>query len=217
MLPSHPHTRGHAPAALSAIAAAMVVVAGCASGMNDGRPPPIASARTYVTRDFVVPLSVDVTPGRSVEPAADLSHFLTWVGTGSAPAIRFMVPVRVYVPGAAAPSAVPVDFLSYLLSQTSAGAMFTDRSTASVDGRPTTLITATTSGPVLDGSLGCPDQTSPARQCFGLESSLVLRLAVISTRSGTTLLAWARVQAGRDDQSTAFASFEKMLASVRFR
>ena len=42
-----------------------------------------SSARTYVTRNFVVPFSVDVPPGLPVTPAADEPNFVTWVGPTS--------------------------------------------------------------------------------------------------------------------------------------
>jgi hypothetical protein len=68
----------------------------------------------------------------------------------------------------------------------------------------------------LDGSLGCPKRGADrAEGCFGSQTDLLLRLAVIDVGQ-TTLLAWARMNKDNPDQAFV-GMFERMLATVRFR
>ena len=62
--------------------------------------------------DVVVP---DLLP---TEATTDTANFVTWeTGTQGAPAVRFLLPVDVYVPGDSEASPPPDDYLTYLLGQ----------------------------------------------------------------------------------------------------
>ena len=120
-----------------------------------------------------------------------------------------------YLPGATSPTAPPDDYLAYLLGQAEHGAIFEDVVETTVDGRPATIMTATTPTS-LDGSLGCQEEAMPAADCFGLQPDLILRMAVIDTDAGP-LLVWVRDIRGADDRDLEYDSFDAMLASLRFR
>jgi hypothetical protein len=174
----------------------------------------------YLTTEFVPTLEVTIPAWLPREPSADEPNFLTWIGEGVwvDRAVRFLVPVSLYEPGSAAATAPPAGYLAYLAylrTQDQYGAQFADEKTVTVDGRPATVITATTSAS-LDGSLGCPADGIPAAGCFGLQPELTLRIAVIDAND-TTLLAWARAITGTADAAEEFADFERMLASLQFR
>ena len=149
------------------------------------------------------------------EPAAELPNFVTWEGSEVDRGIRFLVPVNVYLPGATSPTAPPDDYLAYLLGQSEHGATFEDVVETTVDGRPATVMTATTPSS-LDGSLGCQEEGMFAADCFGLQPDLILRIAVIDTDAGP-LLIWVRDIRGADDRDIEYESFDEMLASLRFR
>jgi hypothetical protein len=204
----------------------LLVAAGCSGSTKHDTPAARASTeRTYVTRSFVVPFAVEVPPGLKVAPSVDEPDFVTWFGTDFGPVIRFLVPVGVILPGSKVASAPPKDYLAYLLGLASAGARFSDETSLIVDGHSATLVTATTNGRVLDGSLGCTDPGSGA--CFGLESTQVLRIAVIDVGGGRTLVGWGRMSdrrtpaptgaAASTAQATAFSTFQQFLASIEFR
>jgi hypothetical protein len=177
-----------------------------------------------VTSAFVVPFAVEVPPVLPLAPAADEPNFLTWLGANEGPVVRFLVPVGVIQPGSKVATATPKDYLAYLLGLAAVGARFSDQTTLRVDGRPATLLTATTNGPELEGSLGCRIPGSGA--CFGLVSSPIIRLAVIDLGDGRTLVAWGRVNdlhtpaspaAASAEQAVAFNTFQQLLASIQFR
>jgi hypothetical protein len=106
------------------------------------------------------------------EATTDTANFVTWeTGTEGDPAVRFLVPVNVYVPGETEATPPPADYLTYLLGQSKDGATFSDQSETTVDGRPATLVTATVEDS-LDGSLGCPTEDVAADECFGLQPDL---------------------------------------------
>ena len=54
------------------------------------------------------------------------------------------MPVNVYAPGDTTPTAVPDDYLEYLLSQDEHGATFEDVVETTIDGLPATIMTVTT-------------------------------------------------------------------------
>ena len=128
-----------------------------------------------------------------------------------------MLPATVYEPGAAVDTAVPTDYLAYLLAQSTDGVVFTDQAPVTVDGHTGTIFTATTDQP-LDGSIGCPVAKTPADDCFGFQSDLVLRMAVIDV-DGRPLVMWMRNDRDRDPDKNQDdqQSFENMLSTVRFR
>jgi hypothetical protein len=213
-------------AVVLAIAALVLVACGRTGegGNNSGAPSasPEAPAsgptgQTYTTTSFNVPLTVIVEPLLQSPPAIDSSNLLSWYATPNVEeAVRFLIPVELYSPGAAAPRPPPTDYLDYLRSQAAHGAEFSDVSAISVDGRQGTLMTATTRN-ILDGSLGCPTRgADPAEGCFGLQPELSLRMAVIDMGAGTTLLAWAKTaKEAPDDEFVDM--FERMLANVQFK
>jgi hypothetical protein len=177
----------------------------------------LADGDRYQSQRFVTPLEVTVPAWLPAVPDTDEPNFLTWIGTDASfdRAVRFLVPVNVYQPGSAAATPPPDDYLSYLRGQVTYGAQLADETRTSVGGMPTTIVTGTTGAP-LDGSLGCPAADVPAPDCFGLQPGMALRLAVIDVVD-TTVLAWARVTEGSADTAEAFADFEQMLGSLRFR
>jgi len=152
------------------------------------------------------------------EPSADETHFLTWTGTGADidRAVRFSSPVGLYDP--AHPHKfvpLPADYLGYLQGLASYGVDISAPTTATVDGHPATIVTASTSNG-LDGSLGCPAKQLGPEECFGVQDFAVLHLAVIDV-DGTLLLAWARVVPGSPNTVHDFAAFEELLATITFR
>jgi hypothetical protein len=198
--------------------AAVLFAAACASGSPASVAEPSESASTvgYVSKQFVLPLDVDVPAWLPAQPTADEPNFLTWTGEGAAVdrAVRFLVPVNLYPPGSTVATPVPDDYLGYLQTQTRHGARIADEKTLTVGGRPATILTATTSTS-LDGSLGCPEEGVAAPDCYGLQQGLALRIAIIDA-GDTTLLIWARGVDGASDQAREFADFEQMLATVAF-
>ena len=150
-----------------------------------------ASGPTYSTTAFVVPFDVAVPNLLPSAPTVDSANFVTWQGPADGdPAVRFMVPVKVYRPGDSAASNPPGEYLDYLLTLTDAGASFTDTEERTVDGRPATLVTANTSES-LDGSLGCQAVGIEDADCYGIQPDVTLRVAVIDL-GDDTLLAWWR-------------------------
>jgi hypothetical protein len=180
-----------------------------------GSPAADAAPTSYVSTAFVVPFEVTPPEWAAPEPAAELPNFVTWEGSAVDRGIRFLVPVNVYVPGETSPTAPPDDYLDYLLGQAEHGAIFEDVVETTVDGRPATVMTATTPAS-LDGSLGCQEEEMLAADCFGLQPDLILRIAVIDTDAGP-LLIWVRDIRGADDRELEYDSFDAMLASLRFR
>jgi hypothetical protein len=173
---------------------------------------------SYSTQAFILPFDVIVPDLFPTEATTDTANFVTWeTATASDPAVRFLVPVDVYVPGETEATPPPADYLTYLLGQSEDGATFTDQSETTVDGMPATLVTATVEDS-LDGSLGCPAEDVVADECYGLQPDVTLRMAVIDA-GDSTLLAWLR-HAGTEETGDAtgeFAAFEDMLATVSFR
>ena len=172
--------------------------------------------RTYETVDFVVPFMITVPSWLPAAATIDWPQFVTWdPATETDPAVRFLVPLNVYPPGATDTAPVPEDYLAYLLDQADHGATFTDMSETSVGGWPATLVTATVDQS-LDGSLGCQEEGLAPDDCFGLQPEFTLRIAVIDAED-TTVLAWLRHNnSGTGDTATEFSEFEQMLRTVEF-
>jgi hypothetical protein len=206
--------------------AALVALAGCGTAPASGTTPVASTsegAAAYSTSQFAVPLTVSV--GSELDgpsPAADTAHLLYWNGTAGGTKVRFLVPAVTYPPGTAQPMPPPEDFSAYLHAEEQHGLELTDETTRTVGGRPATVLTASAQDAAegfYDGSLGCvAAETSPDDPdgCFGTQPDLHLRLAVVDL-GDTTLLAWARTDAGDPDAATFYAEFERMLDSVRFR
>jgi hypothetical protein len=191
------------------------------------RPPPTHPGTEIDLGEQFASNATFATPFEFVKP--------TWLATGStiegpnlvtwepmplgSPTVRFLAPVTVYPPGGAvAPApAEAADYLSYLLGQADHGAVFQDMVETSVDGHPATLVSATSPGAVLDGSLGCPSEGVPAEECYGLNPVVDLRIAVVDV-DGTPLVAWLRHDLqSLADPAAEFAAFEDLLDTVRFR
>jgi len=197
----------------------LLAATACAGPSTDNESPnadAVAEANRYQSQQFVTPFEVTVPAWLPAVPDADEPNFLTWIGTDTSfdRAVRFLVPVTVYQPGSDAPTPPPEDYLSHLYGQVAHGANFADERRTSVDGMPTTIMTATTAAS-LDGSLGCSAPDVPAPDCFGLQAGMELRLAVIDM-GGSTVVAWARVTEGSVDAGEVFADFEQMLESIQF-
>ncbi len=175
--------------------------------------PVAPESSTYVSTAFIVPF--EVTPPDwwrpNAKPSAERPNFVTWELPQPDPAVRFFVPATVPPAGGGSGTDVPDDYAAYLLSLRDYGASFDDIVETTVAGRPATIVTARTPT-TLDGSLGC--EGAPGFECWGLLDDLVLRMAVIDA-GDHTLLVWRRDTA--DAPSPDYASFDAMLASLRFR
>ncbi|MFG1816853.1 hypothetical protein ACGFIF_24060 [Kribbella sp. NPDC049174] len=160
-----------------------------------------------------MPFTVTLPNSLEPQPSEDTKTLISWGAVTGQNGVRFLLPVVVYHPDGTTPQPPPKDYPSYLLGLVNAGATFVDQSTTTVDGQQATLLTGTATR-ALDGTLGCPAATTPVQACFGLQSDLALRIAVVNL-DGRTLLAWARTQQGDADAPEFFAEFEAMLQSLR--
>ncbi len=211
-------TRALVAAVLSAIVLLGILATALLPGPDRGRgqaagsPDPSAPPNLYTSADFVIPFQLAVPTWVAPEPSAEESQFVTWRTPDVA--IRVMVPVEVHPAGAQVPSPPPLDYMSYLLSQSEAGARFTDSSLTTVGGQPATLVTATASRR-LTGAVGCSEVRAAPQRCFGLRPERQLRIAVVEV-GGRTLLIWLR-----SDRRSRFAEerqlFEQTLSTVQFR
>jgi hypothetical protein len=169
-------------------------------------PPP----GTYATTSFAIPFEVTAPEWSPVSlPSAQRPHLVTWESPDRA--VRFLAPVTVLQPPDATGTEVPDDYVAYLLSQSEFGASFDDVVETTIDGRPATIVSATTANEI-GGSLGCEGHP-PGVECWGLVPQYPVRLAVIDTENGP-LLVWdrgAENAAPIDD-----GSFDEMLASLHF-
>jgi hypothetical protein len=153
-------------AALSALA--LLVLPGCSSGGTTSAPtkaptapPSSPTSQTYVSKAFVVPLTVTGDTSLKSPPNPDSPHLLSWdTANSSTNKFRFLMPVNLYLPDSSTPEAPPKHYLKYLRGFTKLGAQFSNVTKVTVDGHPATLMSATAtpaSGGVFDGSLGCPN------------------------------------------------------------
>ena len=221
---------GYRLAVTTAVSAlVLLVLQGCSSGGATPGPTKAAATsasspatQTYATKNFTLPLTVTVDASLKSPPASDLKNFLTWYAAQSSDnKVRFLVPTNVYRPGSTISKAPPKNYLTYLQGLTSQGVTLSHVVKTTVDGHPATLMTATAdsaAGPegFFDGTLGCPNTGADQTEgCYGIQPDIVARLAVIPI-GNTTLLAWARTSKASPDEAF-FATFERMLKSVRFR
>jgi hypothetical protein len=204
--------------------AILPVAAGCQRQADSGAATasePVG--HRYATTSFAVALAVSVDDSLKPSPTIDSHGLLSWDSAANADdKIRFLVPAKVYAPGASEPMTPPDDYAAYLSGLSKFGARLTDVTTVTIGGRTATESTATSadpphsSGGYWDGTLGCPSpESTNVDDCFGIQPEYLLRLAVLDV-SGTPLLAWARVPTGSPDPHF-FAVFDAMLASVAFR
>jgi hypothetical protein len=205
------------------------LLAGCSGGSQGTSttsetttsPAPVATASSagYATTRFVVPLRVTPPSWGPGAPTDEQANFMTWVSADDAHAVRFLVPVSVYQPGSSTDGAAPApgDYLLYLRGLSRAGATFSDVRNTVVGGQPATILTATTTES-LDGSLGCQEKGLAAPDCFGLQSDLVLRVAVMTVR-GQTLLIWQRIaeSASAGVRNAEVEAFQRLLDTITFR
>jgi len=219
-------TRYRIAVAASLGALTLLVMAGCGSAASTSGPakvsPSSPAGQTYATKNFMLPLTVTVDASLLSPPAFDLKNFLTWYAAQSSDnKVRFLVPTNVYRPGSTVSEAPPKNYLTYLQGLTRHGVTLSHVVKTTVDGHPATLMTATAdsaAGPdgFFDGTLGCPNTGADQTEgCYGIQPDITARLAVIPI-GNTTLLAWARTSKASPDEAF-FATFERMLKSVRFR
>jgi hypothetical protein len=191
----------------SALLLSSLAVADTTGATTEPEPP-----ATYTSTTFVVPFEVTLPdwlpPG--IPPTAERSHFVTWESTAPERAVRFFVPVNVYPPGTGTAAPVPDDYVAYLLGQADYGASLKDVVETTVDGRPATIVTATTPT-FLDRSLGC--ESEGGDECWGLITDATLRIAVIDT-GDQTMLVWQRDPL--EAEAVDYGSFDAMLASLHF-
>ena len=174
---------------------AAILMVSCSSGTDPSSSMPTQStvsthtpsAATYASTSFVTPFDVSPPDWLDPEPTTEKANFVTWEAP-QVPAVRFLAPESVYRPGKKSDSAVPNDYLSYLLGQASAGAHFPDQTSVTIAGQPATRLTATIDHS-LDGSLGCPTKGTLAAACFGLQPGLELRMAILRVND-RPLLIW---------------------------
>ena len=124
---------------------------------------------TYSSTTFAVPFDVTLPEWVLPDPTAEEPNFVTWEGSEVDRAIRFLAPISVYPPAAMpseTPSPLPDDYLSYLFSQADYGATFDDVVETTIDGLPTTVVTATTieasTAPSAAKPRGWPPRTATA-------------------------------------------------------
>jgi hypothetical protein len=219
-------TRYRIAVAASLSAFTLLVMAGCSSAASTSGPakvsPSSPTGQTYASKAFVMPLTVTVDASLSSPPNPDSRNLLSWdAAAGSSNKVRFLVPTNLYRPGSSISEAPPKDYLTYLQGLTSHGVELSNVVKITVDGHPATLMTATSTsaaGPegFFDGTLGCPNTGADQSEgCYGIQPDISARLAVIPV-GNTTLLAWARTSKANPDEAF-FATFERMLNSVRFR
>lgn len=168
----------------------------------------------YVSTSYVIPFEVDVPAWANPQPATESPNFLTFESTTVDRGIRFLAPVSVFRPGDTTASAVSDDYVAYLLSQEADGALISDVEERTVDGQAVTVLTARSDVP-LDGSIGCQGGGIAAEDCFGLQPFGILRMAVADV-GDTPLVIWFRDIRGADDREIEYATFDAMVASLRF-
>ncbi|BCJ46755.1 hypothetical protein GCM10010168_37230 [Actinoplanes ianthinogenes] len=199
---------------LAAAIALLAVTAATGCGNDTPDASSSAPAGAYSTITFIVPLTVVPAPGLK-SPPLESARTLTWTSAATADdKVSFLAPVAVYPSGSTTASIPPDQLAQYLETLKAAGVTVADKTSITVGGRPATLMTVTTTGSLSD-AFGCPQGADPAAGCFGPLPASLLRLAVVTTTSGT-MLAWARVPSAGPDPAF-FTAFEEMLGTVQFR
>ena len=172
------------------------------------------SATTRSSDAFAFPFELSLPAWVKPTPDVDGSDFVTWMSPTEDRAIRVLHPVSVYPPGATTAGPVPADYQAYFEGLADHGMRLADRATATVGGHPATLYTITTTSS-LDGVWGCPETGLTADVCFGAQPELAVRFALVDM-DGQPLLIWVRAAKDSDNQA-AYADFEGMLQTIRFR
>jgi hypothetical protein len=175
---------------------------------------PSPSTSTFTTQSFGVSFQIELPSWLTSPPDTEEANFMTWSANDSDRAVRMLLPVSVYPPGATTPTPVPTDYLSYLNTLSNDGVHLDDRSTITVDGHPGTLLTMTTDHSI-DGALGCPAADMTPADCYGVQPTVSVRFAVIDL-GNRVMLSWLRNINGVDSTAKN-ASFEQMLQSIHFQ
>ena len=196
------------------IATLTAIPLGCSANDESPTVPPSSapSSANFTSQEFSVPFTVALPNSLKPQPSEDTKTLISWGAVTGQNGVRFLLPVVVY-PDSKTPQPPPKDYPSYLRGLVSAGATYVDQSTTTVAGQQATLMTGTTTR-ALDGTLGCPAETTPVETCFGLQPDLALRIAVVNL-NGRTLVAWARTQQGDAGAPEFFAEFEAMLHTLK--
>src|SRR5262245_20557908 len=130
-----------------------LAVADTTGATTEPEPP----SATYTSTTFAIPFEVTAPDwvGAGTAPFAERPHFVTWA-TSTEPdrAVRFLAPTAVIQPPNATEIAMPDDYVAYLHSLVDYGVRFDDVVETTVDGRPATILTATTANEI-GGALGC--------------------------------------------------------------
>jgi hypothetical protein len=103
----------------------------------------------------------------------------------------------------------------YLRSLRRAGASIGNVKATAVARRRVTLMTITTRRALVD-ALGCQTRAASPAECYGLQTELALRVAVIAVR-GRTIVSWARAAVSSPTRAKFFADYDAMIAHLTFR
>jgi hypothetical protein len=147
---------------------------------------------TYESTTFRVPFEVVLPPWVNTRPAAALPDFITWESPDCDRSIRFLASDNDHLSG----SDPQTQSLHRLLGLSHNGATIEEVVDTTVDGRPATMMTATSSS-------GAPD--------------LIMRIAVVDIECGRVLIWMREAHGGENDGRGAHDSFASMLATLHFR
>lgn len=220
---SQPAARAAAVLATALVSCAVLTACGSneptTTPGDRGSAPAPPEATSFATQHLGVPLDLRLPDWVDPKAEQDTAHFVTFHGKDSDLAVRVLLPADVFFPGSTTRGPVPADYedyVAYLQGQEKDGAHLDDRTTTTVDGHDTTVMTAT-SDRELNGSLGCQSDTTPADECFGLQPEYLLRIAVVDTDHGP-LLIWLRDSSDVPDAERRKDSsrLDDLLAGVRF-
>jgi hypothetical protein len=217
-----------------ALALLTAVVAAVACGSSTASKPPSTSthssaansaastSRTYASKAFAIPVTVTVPPPLPVMATEDVPTFLTWVYQTDdyLSAIRMMLPADVY-PTAQSPQQPPppnaAAFVAYLHTAVAAGAIITNEKQMAVGGQSATVLTLSAQpGVDLDGLFGCPNTAASAADCYGPGSDTLMQVAIVEV-DNKLLLIWARADSEDTGAAAFIATFQPMLAGLKFR
>ena len=178
-----------------ALLIAVVTTAACAGSSTVSKPSlasratseaswSAAASRTYASKLFAIPVTVDVPPPLPVHADEDVPTFLTWVyqTDNNLSAVRMMLPAGVY-PTAESPQQPPppnaAAFVAYLHNAVAAGAIITDEKSMLIGGQAATVLTLSAQPNIdFDGLLGCPNTAAAAADCYGPGSDTLEQVAI---------------------------------------